>query len=163
MGSILQGPFREALGLPLHQAIYHVAVMQCYDKKLEASRPDFKHQVGSVRIPFCVNVAERRVGATIGCGHGLGCHWACWSHRPLSHVQCYCNASHTSIGYAIIDGRAIRRCVAARKYHITSHSCRRIFGWIPRLHLPIRCKRALWPHHRCHTIHTGQESWHPRM
>ncbi|XP_030194303.1 cytosolic Fe-S cluster assembly factor narfl [Gadus morhua] len=40
MGSLVKDYFAEAQGLSPRQ-IFHVAVMPCYDKKLEASRPDF--------------------------------------------------------------------------------------------------------------------------
>ncbi|XP_056144730.1 cytosolic Fe-S cluster assembly factor narfl [Lampris incognitus] len=40
MGSLVKGYFAEQKGLTPQQ-IYHVAVMPCPDKKLEASRPDF--------------------------------------------------------------------------------------------------------------------------
>ncbi|XP_015284776.1 PREDICTED: cytosolic Fe-S cluster assembly factor NARFL [Gekko japonicus] len=53
MGSLVKGHFAEQQRLrPDH--IYHVAVMPCYDKKLEASRPDFFFQEHQTREVDCV-------------------------------------------------------------------------------------------------------------
>ncbi len=40
MGTIVKRHLAERLGRD-PGAVYHVAIMPCYDKKLEASRPDF--------------------------------------------------------------------------------------------------------------------------
>ncbi|XP_057717658.1 cytosolic Fe-S cluster assembly factor narfl isoform X2 [Corythoichthys intestinalis] len=53
MGSLVKGYFAEQQGLSPHQ-IYHVAVMPCFDKKLEASRSDFYLSKAESREVDCV-------------------------------------------------------------------------------------------------------------
>uniref|UniRef100_G1N1M8 Iron hydrogenase small subunit domain-containing protein n=1 Tax=Meleagris gallopavo TaxID=9103 RepID=G1N1M8_MELGA len=53
MGSLIKGHFAEQQHLPPNK-IYHVTVMPCYDKKLEASRPDFFNQEYQTRDVDCV-------------------------------------------------------------------------------------------------------------
>ncbi|KAI9190740.1 cytosolic Fe-S cluster assembly factor [Polychytrium aggregatum] len=53
MGSIVKDFFAERLGVPSNK-IYHVSVMPCYDKKLEASREDFYSDVMRTRDVDCV-------------------------------------------------------------------------------------------------------------
>ncbi|NWU98538.1 NARFL factor, partial [Upupa epops] len=53
MGSLVKGYFAEQQHVPPAQ-IYHVTVMPCYDKKLEASRPDFFNQEHQTRDVDCV-------------------------------------------------------------------------------------------------------------
>ncbi|NXN41745.1 NARFL factor, partial [Rhinoptilus africanus] len=53
MGSLIKGHFAEQQHLTPDQ-IYHVTVMPCYDKKLEASRPDFFNQEYQTRDVDCV-------------------------------------------------------------------------------------------------------------
>ncbi|KFQ80687.1 Cytosolic Fe-S cluster assembly factor NARFL, partial [Phoenicopterus ruber ruber] len=53
MGSLVKGHFAEQQRLTPDQ-IYHVTVMPCYDKKLEASRPDFFNQEFQTRDVDCV-------------------------------------------------------------------------------------------------------------
>ncbi|NXK92869.1 NARFL factor, partial [Formicarius rufipectus] len=53
MGSLVKGYFAEQQHLTPDQ-IYHVTVMPCYDKKLEASRPDFFNQQYQTRDVDCV-------------------------------------------------------------------------------------------------------------
>ncbi|KFO89446.1 Cytosolic Fe-S cluster assembly factor NARFL, partial [Buceros rhinoceros silvestris] len=53
MGSLVKGCFAEQQHLTPAQ-IYHVTVMPCYDKKLEASRPDFFNQEYQTRDVDCV-------------------------------------------------------------------------------------------------------------
>ncbi|XP_012673808.1 cytosolic Fe-S cluster assembly factor narfl isoform X1 [Clupea harengus] len=53
MGSLVKNYFAEQQGLP-PQRIYHVTVMPCYDKKLEASRPDFYLDEAETREVDCV-------------------------------------------------------------------------------------------------------------
>ncbi|XP_009955403.1 PREDICTED: cytosolic Fe-S cluster assembly factor NARFL [Leptosomus discolor] len=53
MGSLVKGYFAEQQRLTPDQ-IYHVTVMPCYDKKLEASRPDFFNQEYQTRDVDCV-------------------------------------------------------------------------------------------------------------
>nr|XP_040047237.1 cytosolic Fe-S cluster assembly factor narfl [Gasterosteus aculeatus aculeatus] len=53
MGSLVKGYFAEQQGLSPQQ-IYHVAVMPCFDKKLEASRPDFYLDEAETREVDCV-------------------------------------------------------------------------------------------------------------
>ncbi|NXH09582.1 NARFL factor, partial [Bucco capensis] len=53
MGSLIKGYFAEQQHLRPDQ-IYHVTVMPCYDKKLEASRPDFFNQEYQTRDVDCV-------------------------------------------------------------------------------------------------------------
>ncbi|XP_064009581.1 cytosolic iron-sulfur assembly component 3 [Pogoniulus pusillus] len=53
MGSLIKGHFAAQQHLKPNQ-IYHVTVMPCYDKKLEASRPDFFNQEHQTRDVDCV-------------------------------------------------------------------------------------------------------------
>ncbi|NXN97243.1 NARFL factor, partial [Rhinopomastus cyanomelas] len=53
MGSLVKGYFAEQQHVSPAQ-IYHVTVMPCYDKKLEASRPDFFSQEHQTRDVDCV-------------------------------------------------------------------------------------------------------------
>ncbi|NXM78082.1 NARFL factor, partial [Serilophus lunatus] len=53
MGSLVKGYFAEQQHCP-PEHIYHVTVMPCYDKKLEASRPDFFNQQHQSRDVDCV-------------------------------------------------------------------------------------------------------------
>ncbi|KAF3700223.1 Cytosolic Fe-S cluster assembly factor NARFL Iron-only hydrogenase-like protein 1 [Channa argus] len=53
MGSLVKGFFAEQQGLHPQQ-IYHVAVMPCFDKKLEASRSDFYLNKAETREVDCV-------------------------------------------------------------------------------------------------------------
>uniref|UniRef100_A0A3Q3J9Q3 Iron hydrogenase small subunit domain-containing protein n=1 Tax=Monopterus albus TaxID=43700 RepID=A0A3Q3J9Q3_MONAL len=53
MGSLVKGYFAEQQGLSPQQ-IYHVAVMPCFDKKLEASRTDFYLNKAETREVDCV-------------------------------------------------------------------------------------------------------------
>ncbi|XP_030591539.1 cytosolic Fe-S cluster assembly factor narfl [Archocentrus centrarchus] len=53
MGSLVKGYFAEQQGLSPQQ-IYHVAVMPCFDKKLEASRSDFYLNKAETREVDCV-------------------------------------------------------------------------------------------------------------
>ncbi|XP_048870804.1 cytosolic Fe-S cluster assembly factor narfl isoform X1 [Brienomyrus brachyistius] len=53
MGSLVKTFFAEKQGLSPQQ-IYHVTVMPCYDKKLEASRPDFYITKSEIREVDCV-------------------------------------------------------------------------------------------------------------
>ncbi|XP_005145092.2 cytosolic iron-sulfur assembly component 3 isoform X1 [Melopsittacus undulatus] len=53
MGSLIKDYFAEQQHLTPDQ-IYHVTVMPCYDKKLEASRPDFFNQEYQTRDVDCV-------------------------------------------------------------------------------------------------------------
>ncbi|CAM9709668.1 unnamed protein product, partial [Discosporangium mesarthrocarpum] len=43
MGTLVKGVFPKAWGVP-PRSILHVSIMQCFDKKLEASRKDFYHE-----------------------------------------------------------------------------------------------------------------------
>ncbi|XP_034045489.1 cytosolic Fe-S cluster assembly factor narfl [Thalassophryne amazonica] len=56
MGSLVKGYFAEQKGLSPKQ-IYHVAVMPCFDKKLEASRSDFYLGEAQTREVDCVITA----------------------------------------------------------------------------------------------------------
>ncbi|KAJ6657551.1 hypothetical protein lerEdw1_002265 [Lerista edwardsae] len=53
MGSLVKGHFAQQQHLT-PDLIYHVTVMPCYDKKLEASRPDFFNQEHQTRDVDCV-------------------------------------------------------------------------------------------------------------
>ncbi|KAI9487169.1 MAG: iron hydrogenase [Benjaminiella poitrasii] len=53
MGSLVKDYFAKKLGLTPDQ-IYHVSIMPCYDKKLEASRPDFFLEQYNTREVDCV-------------------------------------------------------------------------------------------------------------
>uniref|UniRef100_A0A8D2M907 Iron hydrogenase small subunit domain-containing protein n=1 Tax=Zonotrichia albicollis TaxID=44394 RepID=A0A8D2M907_ZONAL len=59
MGSLVKGYFAEQQHLPPDR-IYHVTVMPCYDKKLEASRPDFFNQEFQTRDVDCVITTGKR-------------------------------------------------------------------------------------------------------
>jgi len=53
MGSLVKYHLAETMGLSAKQ-IYHITVMPCYDKKLEASREDFYNQQEKTRDVDCV-------------------------------------------------------------------------------------------------------------
>ncbi|OCT61749.1 cytosolic Fe-S cluster assembly factor narfl [Xenopus laevis] len=53
MGSLVKSHFAKEKSLKPNQ-IYHVTVMPCYDKKLEASRPDFYNEEYETRDVDCV-------------------------------------------------------------------------------------------------------------
>nr|XP_033325824.1 probable cytosolic Fe-S cluster assembly factor AAEL012261 isoform X1 [Megalopta genalis]XP_033325825.1 probable cytosolic Fe-S cluster assembly factor AAEL012261 isoform X1 [Megalopta genalis]XP_033325826.1 probable cytosolic Fe-S cluster assembly factor AAEL012261 isoform X1 [Megalopta genalis] len=53
MGSLVKYHLAETMGLPPEQ-VYHVTLMPCYDKKLEASREDFYNQQRKSRDVDCV-------------------------------------------------------------------------------------------------------------
>ncbi|WAR51593.1 hypothetical protein PtB15_1B29 [Puccinia triticina] len=54
-GALLKSPrFAASVGLGSVEEIYHVCVMSCYDKKLEASRPDFQSDDERIKDVDCV-------------------------------------------------------------------------------------------------------------
>jgi iron only hydrogenase large subunit-like protein len=53
MGSVVKDFYAQQLSLRPNQ-IYHISVMPCYDKKLEASRPDFFDELYQTRDVDCV-------------------------------------------------------------------------------------------------------------
>lgn len=53
MGTILKKHYAKSIGAS-PRSIYHVAIMPCYDKKLEASRDDFYDKVHETRDVDCV-------------------------------------------------------------------------------------------------------------
>ena len=53
MGSLVKHYFAQRLG-KTPDAIYHVSVMPCFDKKLEASRTDFFSDIYQTRDVDCV-------------------------------------------------------------------------------------------------------------
>lgn len=53
MGSLVKDYMSSKKGIPPNQ-IFHVTVMPCFDKKLEASRQDFYNDVYSTRDVDCV-------------------------------------------------------------------------------------------------------------
>lgn len=53
MGSLVKYHLAENMGFSPEQ-VYHVTVMPCYDKKLEASREDFYNHQKSTRDVDCV-------------------------------------------------------------------------------------------------------------
>ncbi|KAI8325986.1 nuclear prelamin A recognition factor-like protein [Martensiomyces pterosporus] len=53
MGAVVKGYLAKKLGVTADR-IYHVAVMMCYDKKLEASRDDFYSDIYKTRDVDCV-------------------------------------------------------------------------------------------------------------
>ncbi|KAA1132470.1 Cytosolic Fe-S cluster assembly factor nar1 [Puccinia graminis f. sp. tritici] len=58
-GSLLKSPrFAESVGLGSAEPIYHVCVMSCYDKKLEASRPDFQSDEGIKDVDCVLTTRE---------------------------------------------------------------------------------------------------------
>lgn len=62
IGSLVKGPFARARGIAPDR-VYHVTIMPCFDKKLEASRDDFFDQV----------LAFWRLEKYAG----TGCQWEC--------------------------------------------------------------------------------------
>lgn len=57
MGSLVKEWLSAKLGLT-RQQIYHVSVMPCYDKKLEASRPDFATEDGNRDVDCVLTTGE---------------------------------------------------------------------------------------------------------
>lgn len=57
MGSLVKDWIAPKLGLARRQ-IYHVSVMPCYDKKLEASRPDFATEEGNRDVDCVLTTGE---------------------------------------------------------------------------------------------------------
>lgn len=53
MGVMVKRMLAEKIGLP-SERIYHITVMPCFDKKLEASREDFFHEVANSPDVDCV-------------------------------------------------------------------------------------------------------------
>ncbi|XP_046745179.1 probable cytosolic Fe-S cluster assembly factor CPIJ010948 [Diprion similis] len=53
MGSLVKYHLAECKGLP-PERVYHISVMPCYDKKLEASREDFYNELKQTRDVDCV-------------------------------------------------------------------------------------------------------------
>ncbi len=47
MGSVVKHILAPASGVPA-ESVYHVGIMPCFDKKLEASRDDLAHDVDTV-------------------------------------------------------------------------------------------------------------------
>lgn len=60
MGSLVKYHLAENMGLSPEQ-IYHVTVMPCYDKKLEASREDFYNQQKKTRDVDCVITSSMHI------------------------------------------------------------------------------------------------------
>lgn len=58
MGVLVKNRLAEYLSLPSSR-FYHVTVMPCYDKKLEASREDFYSEVNSSRDVDCVITSSK--------------------------------------------------------------------------------------------------------
>jgi iron only hydrogenase large subunit-like protein len=56
-GSLVKNFLAEKIGIN-KECVYHVSVMPCYDKKLEATRPDFYDPVNSSRDVDCVLTTE---------------------------------------------------------------------------------------------------------
>eukprot|EP00123_Amoebidium_parasiticum_P002321 comp13577_c0_seq2/m.9166 comp13577_c0_seq2/g.9166 ORF comp13577_c0_seq2/g.9166 comp13577_c0_seq2/m.9166 type:complete len:301 (-) comp13577_c0_seq2:195-1097(-) len=54
MGNIVKDYLSRCLGKSRNDEVYHIAVMPCYDKKLEASRQDFYNDIYSTRDVDCV-------------------------------------------------------------------------------------------------------------
>ena len=57
MGSLVKDWLAPRLGLTREQ-VYHVSVMPCYDKKLEASRPDFATEEGNRDVDCVLTTGE---------------------------------------------------------------------------------------------------------
>ncbi|NXD30917.1 NARFL factor, partial [Spelaeornis formosus] len=103
MGSLVKGYFAEQQHLPPDR-IYHVTVMPCYDKKLEASRPDFFNQEYQTRDVDCVittgevlklleqegvalaDVDPAPLDTMMGAAPGLGGHAGGGSGGYLEHI-----------------------------------------------------------------------------
>ena len=64
MGSLVKNYFAQRLG-KTPDKIYHVSVMPCFDKKLEASRTDFFSDVYQTRDVDCVITSGGFVSADL--------------------------------------------------------------------------------------------------
>ena len=59
MGSLVKHHLAFALGLPLSpERIYHVSIMPCFDKKLEASRTSFTNENGTRDVDCVLTTLE---------------------------------------------------------------------------------------------------------
>uniref|UniRef100_A0AAR2LR60 Nuclear prelamin A recognition factor-like protein n=1 Tax=Pygocentrus nattereri TaxID=42514 RepID=A0AAR2LR60_PYGNA len=100
MGSLVKSFFTKQQGLD-PQKIYHVTVMPCYDKKLEASRPDFYINEFETREVDCVITSgevlrmleEEGVSLTFFCDNKT----LCWGY--LHHV--YTHAAKQLFGVEV--------------------------------------------------------------
>lgn len=64
MGMLLKHAFCKAQGIT-PESIYHCTLMPCYDKKLEAARPDFTVP-GTADVPeVCVRMGAPSVGSLL--------------------------------------------------------------------------------------------------
>ncbi|XP_066498313.1 cytosolic Fe-S cluster assembly factor narfl isoform X1 [Hoplias malabaricus] len=120
MGSLVKDFFARQQGLD-PQKIYHVTVMPCYDKKLEASRPDFYLSEFETREVDCVITSGEVLkmleeeGVSLSdldpapldtmfsnvCGDELLCHAGSGSGGYLHHV--YTHAARQLFGVKIED------------------------------------------------------------
>lgn len=60
MGSLVKYHLADLKGLSPEQ-VYHVTLMPCYDKKLEASREDFYNSLKETRDVDCVITSSKNV------------------------------------------------------------------------------------------------------
>ena len=64
IGSLVKDYMASKQGIPPHQ-IYHVTVMPCFDKKLEASRSDFYNDMYSTRDVDCVITSGKQTNRVL--------------------------------------------------------------------------------------------------
>lgn len=69
MGTIVKRRVAAALGLP-PSAVYHATVMPCFDKKLEASRDDFRDEHGVPDVDCVLTTGEVAEMLAEAAGHG---------------------------------------------------------------------------------------------
>lgn len=60
MGSLVKYHLADVKGLSPEQ-VYHVTLMPCYDKKLEASREDFYNSLKETRDVDCVITSSKNI------------------------------------------------------------------------------------------------------
>ena len=97
-----------SLDLPaaqLRRQIYHVTVMPCYDKKLEASRQDFTDEDG-VRDVDCVLTTGRSTQDAFRCKCGSG------PQKPISQHARTIQSPFSRIYWHILDHLLARICIA---------------------------------------------------
>ncbi|XP_017105203.1 probable cytosolic Fe-S cluster assembly factor GF22738 [Drosophila bipectinata] len=103
MGVLVKQYLGEKLNLPASR-IYHVTVMPCYDKKLEASREDFFSEANASRDVDCVITSVEveqmllEVDQTLSAQEPADLDWPWWDKKPEFMV--YSHESTYSGGYA---------------------------------------------------------------
>ncbi|KAH8272203.1 hypothetical protein KR018_011111 [Drosophila ironensis] len=103
MGVLVKEYLAKKLNLP-GSRIYHVTVMPCYDKKLEASREDFYSEVNGSRDVDCVITSVEveqmllKDEQTLALYEPADLDWPWWDQRPESMV--WSHEATLSGGYA---------------------------------------------------------------